>query len=48
MEHILYEQNASIGSIILNKPKQRNALSLALLTEMKQLLYDEGFQTMEE
>jgi len=38
MEQLLFHQDASIGHIILNRPKQRNALSLSLLYSLQELL----------
>ncbi|RLI84329.1 enoyl-CoA hydratase [Archaeoglobales archaeon] len=37
-ENIIYEEEGKIGRITLNRPEKRNALSYALLTELKDLL----------
>jgi enoyl-CoA hydratase/carnithine racemase len=38
MKYILFEKNGPIGRIILNRPNQRNALSLSLMEEMQNQL----------
>lgn len=38
MQHILFEQKDPLGIIILNRPKQRNALSIALMKEIQEQL----------
>ena len=39
---IIYEKKGKVATITLNKPKVRNALSLALLAEMQDALQDAG------
>ena len=39
---IVYEERDRIGSITLNRPEKRNALSLELLREMDECLQDVG------
>ena len=39
-EHILYEVDRNRARVTLNRPKQRNALSLALLEELENALWE--------
>ena len=39
-EHILYEVDRNRARVTLNRPKQRNALSLALIEELEAALWE--------
>ena len=42
MQHIELSRDADVATIVLNRPEARNALSVAMMDDLDQVLFDIG------